>query len=973
MDQEDEPLLKQANQLLSAGQARGSQGDATGALQLYEQARACGRHIKNVRLAKNVECVAVSSLGSTYFSLGQHERAVEHLRQSLAIDREIGDRPGEGSDLGNLGNAYNSLGQHECAIEHLTQALAILREIGDRRNEGAALGGLGIAYDNLQQHERAVDHHTQALAISREIGDRQGEVNHLGNLGSAYEGLRQHEHGIENRTQALAISREIGDRQSEVMCLGHLGNAYNRLGQNKRAVELHTQALAISRKSGNRNTEGTDLRNLGTAYDDLGQHEHAIELHTQALAISREIGARETEGSCLGSLGSAYYRMGQHERAIEHHMQGLAIGREVGDREGEGNSLARLGNAYEGLRQHERAIDHYTQGLAISREVGNRRTEGNALGGLGNAYDHLGQFDRAIEHLTQALAISREVGDRQSEGNWLGSLGVAYYRLRQHERAIEHHTQGLAVSREVGDRLGEAVRLNNIGFAHLDGLNDPAAALPWLQQARSTHEDLWDALATDERRVSYGDTFSQVARGLQRAHARLDQPAAALEAAEHARSRAFELLLAQQRLARGVALPAALATGDAAAPQGSDALLEVAARQGVTIVIFSQLYKSELLAWVVRGGTPLAMKQIDIPASEKSITQLTELTRRTIGARARQGQATARSAAEQINPSALAPPTVDEAALGEELAARGILMLDDDDDATTAAPTPARPADPVTELLRRCHELLIAPLSLVDGEPLLLVPDRDLYALPFSALVDADGRHLIECHTLRVVPSVGTAVELEKRAAGRDRPIKPSALVVGDPTFGAEPSWALPLPSARVEARRVAFQLEEHGYADNVERKVGDAATKAAVVAEMVSSDIVHLATHGEPDGVLLGGPTKAEGKLSMGEVQSLELRARLVVLSECDSFRGKLSSDGVIGITRAFVAAGAPTLVASLWKVDDVATRELMERFYARLLAGGAMGDATAAMQGAMVSMIRDERRGWSVLEWAAFVVYGL
>ena len=146
-------------------------------------------------------------------------------------------------------------------------------------------------------------------------------------------------------------------------------------------------------------------------------------------------------------------------------------------------------------------------------------------------------------------------------------------------------------------------------------------------------------------------------------------------------------------------------------------------------------------------------------------------------------------------------------------------------------------------------------------------------------------------------------------------------------------------------------------------------------VEAMRRCDVVHLATHGVPDGVLLGAARLEDGKLSMGEVQSLELRARLVVLSECDSFRGKLSSsDGVIGITRAFVAAGAPTLVASLWKVDDAATRELMGRFYARLLEGGAVGDATAAMQGAMVSMIREQgRRQWRVLEWAAFVVYGL
>ena len=422
------------------------------------------------------------------------------------------------------------------------------------------------------------------------------------------------------------------------------------------------------------------------------------------------------------------------------------------------------------------------------------------------------------------------------------------------------------------------------------------------------------------------------------------------------------------------AAPATPATGAAAAPHGSDALLEVAARQGVTIVVFSQVLPSELLAWVVRGGTPLAMKQIDIPKSEKSVTQLTELTRRTIGARARQGEATARSAAEQASPSALAPPTVDEAALEEALAARGgIKTLDDDDDhdATAVAPTPATPTDPTTELLRRCHELLIAPLGLVDGERLLLVPGRDLFALPFSALLDADSRHLIERHTLRVAPSVGTVIQLEEGLQARAAPAKPSALVVGDPAFHG---WAPQLYGARMEAQDVAAALSASaafGGAAAVTALIGDDATKPAVVEAMRRCDVVHLATHGVPDGVLLGGPTPEQGKLSMGEVQSLELRARLVVLSECDSFRGKLSSDGVIGITRAFVAAGAPTLVASLWKVDDYATKILMRRFYARLLEGGAVGDATAAMQGAMVSMIGEGR--WTVLQWAAFVVYGL
>ena len=108
-----------------------------------------------------------------------------------------------------------------------------------------------------------------------------------------------------------------------------------------------------------------------------------------------------------------------------------------------------------------------------------------------------------------------------------------------------------------------------------------------------------------------------------------------------------------------------------------------------------------------------------------------------------------------------------------------------------------------------------------------------------------------------------------------------------------------------------------------------------------------------------------------MSAVHQLDLqRAKLVVLSECDSFRGELKADGVIGITRAFVAAGSPTLVASLWKVSDAATKHLMTEFYDQLL-GEAAGDTAAALRGAMLSMVRDQR--WTVHEWAAFVVYGL
>merc|ERR1712034_128024 len=137
-----------------------------------------------------------------------------------------------------------------------------------------------------------------------------------------------------------------------------------------------------------------------------------------------------------------------------------------------------------------------------------------------------------------------------------------------------------------------------------------------------------------------------------------------------------------------------------------------------------------------------------------------------------------------------------------------------------------------------------------------------------------------------------------------------------------------------------------------------DEATKPAVVEAMRVSDVVHLATHGDPEGLFFAGTSAAEATLSMAEVHALELRrTRLVVLSACDTFKGELRSDGVVGITRAFVAAGARTLVASLWKVSDAATLELMRHFYTELLNDedvDVRGNAAVAMRKAMVWMLK-------------------
>ena len=336
--------------------------------------------------------------------------------------------------------------------------------------------------------------------------------------------------------------------------------------------------------------------------------------------------------------------------------------------------------------------------------------------------------------------------------------------------------------------------------------------------------------------------------------------------------------------------------------------------------------------------------------------------------RARQGSA-ARSFDVSSTPGALPEPSVDQKAV--DAALRGV------GPSTASGPLPPDEDESrIRAELARCYELLIAPLGLSAVEPLLIVPDRDLFALPFAALLDSDGKHLIvERHTLRIAPSAGTLIELERRAADRGAPPpRPPALVVGDPDFSG---WAKPddvpdLPRALIEASKVNMLLEDNQFTPKLLHL--EDATKEKVVKQMAESDVIHLATHGAPDGLFFAGESEAEATLSMAEVQGLDLRARLVVLSACDSFKApkgeggsELSTDGVVGITRAFVAAGALTLVSSLWTVDDAATLELMDHFYKLWVVSG---DVAAALRTAMLKLIQEGR---SVQKWAAFVVYGL
>jgi CHAT domain-containing protein len=268
--------------------------------------------------------------------------------------------------------------------------------------------------------------------------------------------------------------------------------------------------------------------------------------------------------------------------------------------------------------------------------------------------------------------------------------------------------------------------------------------------------------------------------------------------------------------------------------------------------------------------------------------------------------------------------------------------------------------------LRRLHELLIEPiraqLPAGRGSRLTIVPHGPLLHLSFAALAGPDGRYLVEDHAVHYVPAIG-ALRFTAAADARARKTPPRYLLVADPAIEVPPGGPAlaPLPGSRAEVRALAGLMPR----GSTTMLTGEEATEERVRSLAPSHSLLHIATHGVAADSSVAAPwlamagaraAAADGRLTADEIYGLDLRAELVFLSACRSGAGRLSGDGVHGLTRAFFYAGTPSVVAALWDLADEPSAELVPAFYRAWLRGG---DKAAALREAQLALLRRLRAG--------------
>ena len=826
----------------------------------------------------------------------------------------------------------------------------------------------------------------------------------------------------------MAVLPIVQQRKDQLLpsVLNALGGASDIVGELDRAMTFYGDALAFFRADGNKNGETSALNNIGKLHADMADWQRALDYYRQALLLVRAQRNVRVEGLVLMNIGVAYDRLGDPSQALDFFEQALGPRRASRDKGGEADTLDQMAVSETHRGDLPKALSYYDQALSLRREVGNRPREAVTLNDLGRTYLALDQTDRARAAFDEALPLNRAGGDRRNEALTLGNLAGVQAALGRHDDALALARQALGILREIGDRNNVAGMLNRIAQSERDtgqlpdAARDAAAGLDEIEAVRGR------VVSTDLRATYLArqhDAFTFYIDLLMRQHDR--EPGAgfdrrALEASERARARSFldTLVESGARIARG-ADPALLERERRVGQEinaKADRLMRFAGRapappEAVALAREIRALQSEYdeVREALRRTSP----------AYASLTQPQPLDATAIQRRVLDANTVLLQYA--LGPDASYLWVVDlERITSVRLPAEATIVgaVRDVHDRVTGPRGPA-PSVALRKAIARLSAMVLPPEVLPAlGKRLVIVPDGALEYVPFSMLTvrprtGAAAVRLIQRGEIVTLPSASALAAQRVQLAGRARPANGIA-VLADPVFDLKDARASKVPVAstvppldaaqdlsRILAHlsigpggivgsipRLPFTQREAtsiiragGEAKHLEAVGFDATKELVLGGSLRDYRFVHFATHGFVDAerpalsaIVLslidrdGKPR--DGFLRAHELYNLDLAADLVVLSACETGLGRqVRGEGVVGLTRAFMYAGAARVVVSLWSVSDRATAALMRVFYREMLEGGKT--PAAALRAAQLAMMKQP--GWdNPYYWAAFIIAG-
>ncbi len=932
--------------------------------------------------------------------------AVSALLQAAADWRRAGEEGREVATYLDVCALERNWRRYEDALSHCDRGLRRAEQTGRAELVSEALSHRGVALKNAGRLEEALSTYSQARAVADAAGHPAAAALAMSNTGVLYLSTGDLERAEAALDEALRLGNAAGGLGP--VCYTRLARAQiaKRRLEIERAYQEVLEARSCAVAAEDRFAEAAALHELGNLAQQRGDLTSALDFYESARHLNLELGEWRKVADGERSLGGLSLPIRGSAVALSHHQRALELARALEDAEAIAEALREIGTVHEADGSLERADEFYREALAAAPDD-SAETRARILYRLGTLALARGDLDRATDSLQEALLLRRGSKDPRGLSLTHRDLGVVLTEVGRLAEAREHLLTALALDRRQRDPMLEAVTLYRIAqLEEASGNLDAARAR--LEEAIELGRDLRAQLSTDRFRVGFYSGVRplfefrvELLMRLAGSRPNGGYEALAFQATEEARARGLLDLLREgaEELRGGIdpELQHQASLVEHRLTYLSNRRLEELTRNpdSPLIALLEAQYDAADQEWERLDRRFRELSQSYRRAQEPVTLRLSDAQDLL-----QPGQALL---VFWIAPRASYLFVVTESRFdvhrlppAEQISERALRFRD----ALLKRLPPSRVAGDGIWLYRT----LIAPAleQIRDHEQLIIVPDGVLHLLPFSALPTeelpsgtGEPSYLLRSRSISYAPSVTVLAALRSQVLSRGHSEGPRLVVFADPLYSRPPALFCPsadgkddveLPSApALEASRLEGEALVALYGASESRAYfGAEATEEQVrrSKELSGAEHIHFAVHAaiceqrpERSALILAldeDPAE-DGLLQVREILGLQLSADLVTLSACDTGLGKqITGEGVVGLSRAFLHAGARSVTVSLWQIEDQSSAQLMAEFYRNLEGSDGHGDRAEALRQAQLTVLGQGGRRAHPLYWAPFVLIG-
>ena len=940
--------------------------------------------------------------GRTNAHQGNYHEALKHYEFALEWLRKSHDISTTADLLSEIAIIHRKLGDFERSQRFQQEAMNLYTELDDVMSQAKALRRLGVLFRHQGKLFRAIQYQEQALTLLEQQQDREGIAQILTNLGIIYSELGRLQRARDYFERALTIYESLDKQSGMSYILGNLGQLFLYLGDSQQALAYLERSRELKQSLGDARGEANSLLNIGTAYKNLGDYQKAFTFYYQALETFEQLNDQPGQAVAFGNIGSAYEALGDLERAGRYQEQSLRFKRQSGSPVQVSVALTNLASLAIKQQRLQEAENSLQEALEIARAHNSLLSQANVYGMMGVAALHQDKYQKALDNFSHAMQLYTQLGSRKGLLESMAYLGQVYTEQKHFDKALPYYEKMLRLAQELDDLQALWTGQYRLGQIALH-LGDEEQAMSYFRKSIGSLEQMRSYLELPELREMFLQQHLNPYREMIRLLLKRKCTEEALLYLERFKARTFletishgdtqlhaipELIQEEHYLAARIrflskGLNAPLSDG------GVDRFADL--RQELRQA--KESYEQLLLEIKLQYPEYYRLKIVDAAEIHELVRKAQQLLESNVAILEYffDEQQMHIWIIEQGQLHNISVPVTQYALIEQVLRFRAELSNRDSDEIFT--------------ILEELYSWLITPAEpYLQGKEIIgVVPFQVLHFIPFAALVEPSSSapempsplgarvsgegtkrpsYLNDRFAIFSLPSLSmlpVVRQRQERNTARARTAGSRLYFLGIGNASSD------LPGAEEEIKTL------RSYFPGSKFYSGELATKETLLKEAGKYQILHLATHAVFDKkhpMFSYLELSSENFLYAREIFGLQLWATLVTLSGCETFlpqhinvediHALVSGDELVGFIRAFLHAGTPSVLASLWRVNDTATQYLMSAFYQNLQELGKAKALQKATRLVMETTLRQGRRTPKELDlfhpffWASFVLIG-